>query len=556
MATDRHHSAFDRDEFERYDTFDAPVADDVDPGRHGLGGAIGRLLDKIRVDNAANKLERDVSLGEDRVLTASGNWLAVPHRELYASVHTDNDPGQAYALAREWTDLGNMMAENSLAMDAAIRSTETGWQGTAAAAARKATLKLATWGGDAAQTSQYMGTRIADQGLAAERAKAAMPEPVEFDYARMLHQGFATGGLAGLVQAGVDVQVASAQARSAHEQAARVMSEMESQSRSVDETTPRFVRPPQVADGPAEPMNLLSRNDSTAVSAATPMVSALRSGQPATPAGFAADGGATAPGGGGFPGGAGFPGGGGDGSPTGGGAASTPAPRSAQTYVPPHLPEPDLPALGTTSAAGYVPPTTSGPGGHPVAPAFQGTGGGQYPGGAFLPGAGGTGGDSRRPDRPGQVPPKVDGGQFVPPGDPRRGAVPSFGGTGGGSGGGAGGGGMPGGGGTSGAGGFTPRAATGGGGLPGAGASVGAAVPGAEQARAAAGAARPGAAGQPGMGAPGGMGGGGARGGEDDKEHRNKYATHDKVVEEPGRMVPQVIGEKSARQLTEERGTE
>lgn len=54
-----------------------------------------------------------------------------------------------------------------------------------------------------------------------------------------------------------------------------------------------------------------------------------------------------------------------------------------------------------------------------------------------------------------------------------------------------------------------------------------------------------------GMGA-GGMGGAGAKGGGEDKEHRNKYASGEKIVEEPGRMVPLVIGEKTAKERREE----
>jgi hypothetical protein len=50
----------------------------------------------------------------------------------------------------------------------------------------------------------------------------------------------------------------------------------------------------------------------------------------------------------------------------------------------------------------------------------------------------------------------------------------------------------------------------------------------------------------------GGMGAGAGKRGEGDMEHRTKYATGEKIVEEPGRMVPLVIGEKPARQRKEE----
>ncbi|MCT2585518.1 hypothetical protein [Actinophytocola gossypii] len=609
MAEDGRNSALDEDEFDRYDTFEDTIGDEVDPNRTGLGGAIGRLIDQIKIDLAAEKLDENVSIGQDRALTQTGNWAAVPHRQLYESVHTNNDPAAAYALAREWTDLGNMMAENSREMDAAIRETESGWQGTAAQAARTATLKLATWGGDAAQTSQYMGTRIAEQGLTAERAKAAMPEPVEFDYNAMLRDGFTRGGLPGFMMALNDVHVASERANSAHAHAAQVMATMETESRTVDESTPRFVRPPDPTNE-ATPLTMMRLSEPVAPNAARSLAEPLANvaGEHVTAgdaplAAFNAPGGVNAvpggpggpgsvPGGpgsvpGGFPGGGYAPGGvpGGPGQlpnqiPGGGyqPAAMPPVPelpgdQSAfrpQSYVPPNVQVPNMPHItGDTNVSGYTPPQIGNqPGGTPYTPPNVNIPGnpGQYqPGNPYLPGGlPRTGGDSQR-NVPNYVPPKV-----TPP------TMPVIGGPGspGGGPGGRGPGGFPGipgggpggvpGGGPGGAGGFGPRGTVPGGGFgepTGArpGTAIGA-VPAENAARGGhLGAGRPGMPGTPGasgMGA-GGMGAGaGGRGGDDDKEHRNKYATGEKIVEEPGRMVPQVIGEKSARQLREERSPE
>jgi hypothetical protein len=614
MATDHHQSAFDQDGYDRYDTFDTPVAGTEDPNRNGFVGDISRLIDQIRINNAASKLDDNVSIGEDRALNGTGNWAAVPHEELYASVHTNNNPAEAYALASEWTNLGNMMAENSRAMDATIRGTEAGWTGPAAEVARQATLKLATWGGDAAQTSQYMGTRIADQGLAAERAKAAMPEPVEFDYEGMLRQGFASGGLAGLAQAAQDVQVASAQANTAHQQAAQVMADMEAQSKSVDETTPRFVRPPDTtADDATRPDALMGRTMPTTSTPGQPLMARMPAGSSASSdrlatTGFeagsplaATNGGPGMPGGAGVPGGAGMPGstaaafaggtpgmpnlpagggpaGGGAGAPgspdfsgmaaglTGGRSSGGTSGQRGGSYTPPNINVPDIP-IGTT-AAGYTPSDGYSPnlplgGGHPSGTTF---GSPTYrPGGAFDPSnllppgiSGGRGpGDSSY--SPSYSPPKINpvtGMPFTPDeirrGMPTlRGGMPGLGGGGaGGFGGGGGGAGGGIGGGGGGAAGFGGR------GMPGMGQSVGA-VAAAEQAaaRGAAGAgmgAQAGAAGQPGMGGAGH--GAGKGGGDNDKEHRNKYASNEKIFDEPGRMVPSVIGEKTAKQLKEEQG--
>lgn len=606
MATDHHQSAFDQDGYDRYDTFDDPVAGAEDPNRNGFFGDISRLIDQIRINNAASKLDDNVSIGEDRALTGTGNWAAVPHEELYASVHTNNNPAEAYALSREWTQLGNMMAENSRVMDATIRGTEAGWTGPAAEVARQATLKLATWGGDAAQTSQYMGTRIADQGLAAERAKAAMPEPVTFDYEGMLRQGFASGGLAGLVQAAQDVQVASAQAQTAHLQAAQVMADMEAQSKSVDETTPRFVRPPETAsDGATRQDALMGRTMPTASTPGQPLMarlpaggsgtSALRApsgfeaGSPMSPLAATAGGGASVPGTPGstvaafagtpggmpnIPAGGGAYGGGAPGSPdfgamaaglTGGTPGGSSGQRGGGSYTPPTINVPDIPIGEGTTTAGYSPSDGYNPnlplGGHPGGTTY---GGPAYrPGGGFDPtnllppgftGGRGTGGDSSY--SPGYTPGKINPVTGLPftPDEIRRGMPTLRGGmpgmAGGGAGGFGGGGGVGGGAGGGGAAGFGGR------GMPGMGQSVGA-VAAAEQAAArnAAAAAmngQPGQSGQPGMGGAGH--GAGKSGGGDDKEHRNKYASNEKIIEEPGRMVPSVIGEKSAKQLREEQG--
>jgi hypothetical protein len=592
MAADHHHSGFDQDQFERYDTFDAPVSEDVGGGRAGFAGDIGRLIDQIKIANAANKLDQDVSIGEDRVLNDSGNWAAVPHQELYNSVHANNDPTAAYALAREWTDLGNVMADNSRAMDEAIRGTESGWQGTAAQSARESTLKLATWGGDAAQTSQYMGTRIAEQGLAAERAKAAMPEPVQFDWQQMLRQGFATGGLAGFAKAVQDVQVVSEQARTAHEQAVQVMSEMETQSKNVDQTTPRFVRPPDAtatASSAADGL-MMTRSEGDLVTPATPV----------TPMGSAFTGGggvpqgqgqfATTSGGpptGGFPGG-GVPGGGSPGGGVPGGGGYQPA---AASYVPPNIQVPDIPTGGGTftgtSTSGFAPPPVPGgfPGGTPYPGTNYPTGnpsnftppGGYTPDSVYNPGQYNPGKPANQPNNyvppriPGTFnpvtgepyPPKmpntlnpVTGEPYAPGSGPRPGMPPYGGGSGGGGGGGFGPRGGPGS--FGGAGGFGEQNAIR---QPGTSAGAGVGAVAAEEAAMRgggvnpAGAGRPGTAGSPGMGG-GGMGGAGGGKREDDMEHRSKYATGEKVVEEPGRMVPLVIGEKSARPRKEEQPPE
>jgi hypothetical protein len=180
----------------------------------------------------------------DRALTETQNWGARSHRELYDSVHTDNDPGRVGELAQEWTRLGQQIGESAQSMSERLRSTEAGWQGEAAAAARDAIQQLADWSRTAGETASAMGARIADQGRIMEVAKASMPEPVESDHPATLAHTYAGNDLAGFAKSTADAKVRHDQANAAHQQAVTVMQRMETDSHAVDGNTPRFTPPP------------------------------------------------------------------------------------------------------------------------------------------------------------------------------------------------------------------------------------------------------------------------------------------------------------------------
>ncbi|AXB43209.1 WXG100 family type VII secretion target [Amycolatopsis albispora] len=184
--------------------------------------------------------ERDPA---DLALTQTQNWRSRSHRELYESVHLGNDPGQVGQLGEEWTGIGAEMSEHSRRMGERIQATESGWRGKGADSARESVMELVQWSGKAATTAEEVGRRIGEQGRIMENARSAMPEPVEFDWQAMVTNGFATGGLAGFAMAVQDVRAKSEEANSAHEQAVRVMSDMETASREVDSATPRFEPP-------------------------------------------------------------------------------------------------------------------------------------------------------------------------------------------------------------------------------------------------------------------------------------------------------------------------
>lgn len=199
------------------------------------------------------------------VLTDTQNWSSYSHKTLYESIHTNNDPGAAGELSTEWSQIADEISESSQSMGEKLVAVEDGWTGNAAQAARGAITELAEWSGSASQTASDLSSKIADQGTIMETARAAMPEPVEFDYEAILVNGFATGGLAGFAAAVVDVETKSGQARDAHEQAVQVMAQMESDSQGIDGSTPQFVQPPNPVRGtmtaarePMAPMGLMT----------------------------------------------------------------------------------------------------------------------------------------------------------------------------------------------------------------------------------------------------------------------------------------------------------
>ncbi|SFT08958.1 PPE domain-containing protein [Saccharopolyspora flava] len=188
-------------------------------------------------------------MSQDLVLVETQNWASRSHRELYDAVHVDNDPGRVGELAEEWTKLGREMAESADRMAEKLRDTESGWQGEAADAARAAIRELADWSRDAGDSAGALADRLSEQGRIMEKAKAEMPEPKDTEVLRdRVAVLFSTDNLAAFAQAAVDLRVTEEKASDAHEQAVRVMTRMEQDSRGVDADTPTFTKPPDLIE--------------------------------------------------------------------------------------------------------------------------------------------------------------------------------------------------------------------------------------------------------------------------------------------------------------------
>ncbi|WP_018681392.1 WXG100 family type VII secretion target [Actinokineospora enzanensis] len=454
-------------------------------------------------------------LGTDLVLTEPVNWSAYTHPQLYYSVHMNVDPATTQDIAGEWERLGADMGEAVTRFAASVRDTESGWEGDAADAARASTMSLVSWGSATAATATTLSVRLGEQGILVERARAAMPEPVVFDWQSMLRAAFGGSGIGGFLVLLQDMSRVNEMSREAHERAVDVMTELESNSREVDVAMPVFALPPNGTQT-VDPALNLSTGDN---------------------------------------GGFGF-GGGGEFDPDSGGAgAFTGDVFGGQSDLPQYA---DLSALGPASGS----PDLGGTGFDPGMLDPNGPGGGFDPNslgtGGFNPAvhAGGIGqGDFGRdfePFGPGGTG-GLGPGSYVKSGVDTAGFVPDFGPTGtflpgtalGGPGGGYGGTGMPDLGGGSGGG----SGVGSGFGATGTGAVGTGPLAGLAQSRPAQPTGGPGrpvfaperaAPGQPGL--PGAAAGTGAQGEEDEERRSAPYIKGESIFEDEERVAPSVIG--------------
>ncbi|MGP4018689.1 PPE domain-containing protein [Saccharopolyspora sp. 5N708] len=215
----------------------------------------------------------------DRVLTDPINWAAITHRDLFMSVHKDNEPAKAQELAREWTGLADTVDEAATGFEDAVRQSGAGWQGEAAEAARAHLLELVRQGADLAATSRGIGACLVEQSTVMERAKQAMPEPLNFDLDQAMRTGFTSGGLQGLTMSAVALKSLSDASNARHQQAVDVMTTMEADSRTVDGKVPGFAQAglrtrSQLAPEPVlAPENAPQKAETTPREAAQPLVS-------------------------------------------------------------------------------------------------------------------------------------------------------------------------------------------------------------------------------------------------------------------------------------------
>ncbi|PFG50540.1 PPE family protein [Amycolatopsis sulphurea] len=128
-------------------------------------------------------------------------YEAMSHAALAAQVHEGNDPAAAGSAGARWSELSGKLRDSIGSLTALAADSQENWQGETGDAMRAVLAKAAGWLGETATVSTVVGDAVAGQAEVAARARAEMPEPVEFDPAAMIRSAAASGDvleLAGL----------------------------------------------------------------------------------------------------------------------------------------------------------------------------------------------------------------------------------------------------------------------------------------------------------------------------------------------------------------------
>jgi hypothetical protein len=185
--------------------------------------------------------------GHPAVPPPNQNYPHLTHEQLKALVTQNSEPGQAYAAGDEWKGVASQLRDAAITLDAAINGSQSHWEGAAADLARAHLAKVRDWSADTAEFFNATGTAMHDQVDAAAKAKADMPNPVDFDPAKMIEQA-AVNPIAMLTLPATMYATYEA-SNSAKDQAVKVLQTRDASMQQASSAIPAFTPPPDISDG-------------------------------------------------------------------------------------------------------------------------------------------------------------------------------------------------------------------------------------------------------------------------------------------------------------------
>jgi hypothetical protein len=139
------------------------------------------------------------AMSEREVPENGRRYESYSHEAMKAEVDAGNDPSAAGELSGQWSALGARMRDSARALGRIADESKEHWQGTAGDELRGMLGKAAGWSGQATEVSFAVSDAVTEQAAIAARAKAEMPDVVEYDPAAMIRDAATGGSLLALV---------------------------------------------------------------------------------------------------------------------------------------------------------------------------------------------------------------------------------------------------------------------------------------------------------------------------------------------------------------------
>ncbi|SFB46613.1 PPE family protein [Amycolatopsis marina] len=162
-------------------------------------------------------------MSERQVPSAERRYESYSHAAMRAEVEAGNDPAAAGEIGAEWADLAARMHDSAEWLRRLSDSSTELWQGSAGEALRSVLGRAVTWSDEAAGVSSTLGESVSQQAAISAKAKAEMPEPVEYDPGAVIRETALSGDIAGLIGLSDRLTALRAQSESARQKAIDVM---------------------------------------------------------------------------------------------------------------------------------------------------------------------------------------------------------------------------------------------------------------------------------------------------------------------------------------------
>lgn len=246
-VADHEHSAYERGRAEYAGLADVPI----------VGDALNQALSRARAAQEAGEyghqraavLSADQELREKPAALGNTHYVSYAHQELARFVQENFDPAAVHDVGRVYHDHGQKFLEFAERIRRAAAVTQETWHGEAGDAMRAQVTRLADHMSHSGNAAQLTGNQLGMQAEAGERARNSMPEVIEFDLKEELRNYFADPNPLTAISRANEIVQKQQRSQAAHQEAARVMSAMETSFGEAAARTPAFVPAPR---GPEE----------------------------------------------------------------------------------------------------------------------------------------------------------------------------------------------------------------------------------------------------------------------------------------------------------------